>query len=370
MMVETGTFESNPLPSPWRAPWPEGSLEQVPNCPVCGGATRTVLHDQLVDNSFRVAPGRWTLHRCLQCSSAYLDPRPDRASIGAAYGQYYTHTVSERSAGKANPRGLRRLKLSLSNGYARWRYGSGRMPSSRWGIWLAPLLGRQQQRMDAEFRHLPKPLPGQKLLDVGCGNGDFLASARDAGWDIVGIDPDPKAVAAACDRGLDASVGSIESLDGASQRFDAITLSHVIEHVHDPGALIRSIHRLLKPGGTLYVDTPNIQSRGAAEWGRNWRGLEAPRHLVLFSLDGLVGLLQANGFGHLQVKRRTAVRKFIYLASLRMQQGRSPSAARPANLPLTMRLRLKYLPVSARHDEFLTLVATRDDKHAGHDSRR
>lgn len=343
--------------SPWLEPWPEEMLERVLTCPVCNSATRTLLHEHLVDNAFFVAHGQWNLYRCAQCKSAYLDPRPNQASINQAYGTYYTHAVGEPQKPENKLVGTRWLKYKLFNGYVNWRYGTRREPSSRWGVWLAQILRRHKQRLDVEFRYLPKPIPGQSILDVGCGNGEFLSNAHEAGWEVTGLDPDPQAVAAAEQRGLNVSVGSIESLNNISDSFDAITLSHVLEHVHEPRQLIQAIHRLLKPGGSVYIDTPNMGSKGARYWGRNWRGIEAPRHLVLFSLAGLVELLKASGFEQIEIKRRTVVRKFIYLSSFRMQHGKSPYGRDPAKLPLLMRLKLKYVITRAEDDEFLTLVA-------------
>lgn len=361
----TATQDTPEDTAPWLSPWPPASLEHVPLCPVCTACERQVMYRELIDDSFRVAAGYWTLYRCEQCGCAWLDPRPDRDSIGEAYGTYYTHGVDDETARKSAASGLRRFRLALFNGYTNARYGTQREPASAWGPWLLRLAGRHRQRLDAAFRYLPRPRPGQTLLDVGCGNGDFLLQARDAGWTVRGIDPDPKAVQAARRRGLDACEGSVDTLADMPDRFDAITLSHVLEHVHDPVRTLADIHRLLRPGGHVYIDTPNIDSRGAARWGIHWRGLEAPRHLVLFSMDGLLGLLGRAGFGHVRIKRRTVVRKFMYLSSLRMQQGRSPYSRHPRKLPLGMRLALKYRPVSARHDEFLTLLARRADEPSG-----
>lgn len=341
----------------WRESWPADELERVPACPVCEDTERDLLLGNLVDNAFFVAPGRWSLYRCRHCASAYLDPRPSEASVGKAYGVYYTHTVDGSRDTRSRRSAVRYLKMALTNGYLNSRYGTQRQPATGLGVWVAKILPLRRQKRDAEFRYLPKPGPGQRLLDIGCGNGDFLANARDAGWDVLGIDADPKAVAVAKQRGLDVSVGRIDLLAGESGRFDAITVSHVLEHLHDPRQFIHVVHRLLKPGGVIFVDTPNIESRGAQRWGRNWRGLEPPRHLVLFSLEGLVGLLKAGGFENIETKRRTTVRRPMYLASLRMQMGKSPDGSEPRRLPLVMRLRLMWPVVRVQDDEFLTFLA-------------
>lgn len=353
-IIEDRAAQSTPA---WQEPWPAGELERVPACPVCSGAARELLQRDLVDNAFFVAPGRWTLYRCTRCHSAYLDPRPSEASIGKAYGVYYTHGVDGPRTTPDKRGAVWSLKRALTNGYVNARYGTRRQPASVLGVWLAKILPLRRQKRDAEFRYLPKPHPGQRLLDIGCGNGDFLVNARDAGWDVAGVDPDPKAVAAAKRRGLDVSMGSVELYASTSGCFDAITLSHVLEHLHEPVPFIQAVHRLLKPDGVIFIDTPNIESRGARRWGRNWRGLETPRHLVLFSREGLLGMLQAGGFANIETKRRTTVRRSMYLASLRMQMGKSPDGGQPHRLPAMMRLRLAWPAANVRDDEFLTLVA-------------
>ncbi len=344
-------------PPVWNTPWPIEDLEHVAACPACGNAGRELLHRELVDNVFLSAAGRWNLYLCTRCHSAYLDPRPNEASIGRAYAVYYTHASGRVREQRRASGGLRSLKLALTHGYVNARYGTQRQPSSPLGAWLARLSPLRRQKRDAEFRFLPRPDPGQRLLDVGCGNGDYLRNAVDAGWQAVGIDADEVAVDVARQRGLEAQLGGIELFAAQAACFDAITLSHVLEHVHDPVMFLRAVHRLLKPGGVVFVDTPNIQSRGARRWGVHWRGLETPRHLVLFSRPALINLLHAAGFVRIQSKRRTAVRKSMDLASLRIQSGKSPYGREPARLPLGLRMRLWWPARRIEDDEFLTMLA-------------
>jgi 2-polyprenyl-3-methyl-5-hydroxy-6-metoxy-1,4-benzoquinol methylase len=345
---------------PWLLPWPADELENVKACPVCGSEQRISKHENLVDNVFFVAPGHWTLHQCLRCRSGYLDPRPNEASIGKAYDTYYTHTRGSGIKRASSELGtLRRLQRHLANDYLNQRYGTDRQPINSWGSRVLKLLPSSRQMLDVEFRYLPKPSLRQKLLDVGCGNGSFLSTATESGWEALGVDPDPKAVAAARKLGFDVRQGSIDSFADMSSCFDVITLSHVIEHVHEPKQMIQSAYRLLKPGGVIYIDTPNMESNGAARFGKNWRGFEAPRHLVLFSLEGLTQMLKTSNFAQIEVKRRSSVRQGTYLRSLRMLIGRSPYAADPAKLPCYLRIKLFFSPIRAKHDEFLTLVARR-----------
>lgn len=345
------------LGQPWAKSWPANELERVSVCPVCGSAAREVLHEGLIDNVLFVAPGRWTMHRCTQCRSAYLDPRPNQASIGKAYGTYYTHDAGMPRAEANQLSGFRRWRRILANGYTNHRYGTNHQPASVWGIWVARLLLRQREAMDVQFRYLPKPEKGQRLLDIGCGNGDFLANAKHAGWDVLGLEPDPKAAQVAQQRGLDVRVGTIALLGNEAAYFDAITLSHVIEHVHSPQDVLTSVHRLLKLGGFVYVDTPNIDSSGAKRFGTNWRGLETPRHLVLFNTGSLQQLLMEIGFDLIKIKRRTAVMPGMYLSSLQMKHGKSPYGAENARLSMMARIKMKALSPKTGNLEFITLTA-------------
>jgi 2-polyprenyl-3-methyl-5-hydroxy-6-metoxy-1,4-benzoquinol methylase len=275
--------------------WPSTDLEQVESCPVCRSERRDILHRGLRDQIFFCAPGTWELYRCLDCDSAYLNPRPTAASIGRAYSSYFTHSGQWREPAEELPP-LRRLLRSFSNGFFNQRFGTSFTPATSLGYWIAQAMPWKKAELEVVGRHLPRPRPSQTLLDVGCGNGIFLEFARQAGWQASGVDFDEDAVACCLQKGLDVRQGGIEVLTDRAGYFDWITLSHVIEHVHDPLALLVVCQRLLKPGGGLWIETPNIQSQGHREFGAAWRGLEPPRHLVLFNRGSLKQALHAAGF--------------------------------------------------------------------------
>lgn len=277
--------------------WPASGLETVPVCPLCGASERSLLFPGLRDYFFECAPGDWALYQCQQCQSGYLDPRPNSETIGLAYSRYYTHQ-SYNSASS----GLRRLWHSLRNDYLQTVFGV-QSANVLWpGRWLLRLFPIGRQGIDAGLaRNLP-PLPslGGQLLDVGCGNGNFLELARSAGWQVRGLDLDPIAVAAARARGLDVLEGTMALLDGESECYDYITLSHILEHVYDPWDVLNSCHRLLKPGGVLWLETPNMNGRGRSVFGSFWRGLEPPRHLQLFSRKSLRDKVAEIGFSNIE----------------------------------------------------------------------
>jgi predicted SAM-dependent methyltransferase len=174
---------------------------------------------------------------------------------------------------------------------------------------------------------------------------------------VSGLEPDPKAAEVARQRGVEVTVGTVDMLTSDANCFDVITLSHVIEHVHEPKQLLQAVHRLLKPGGMVYIDTPNIQSNGAALFKENWRGLETPRHLVLFNTTNLTGLLSAIGFADTKFERCTRVIQGMYLSSLRIEAGHSPYGTEPTKLSFMQRIRLLFTFTPTDQLEFVTLTA-------------
>ena len=270
--------------------WPATDLESVPRCPVCGGDRRRLFYDGLADRQWFCAGGGWSLHRCLDCSAAFLDPRPDRQTIGRAYSAYYTHTESAPAPESAHTRAAAR------NGYLNGRYGYDFTPASRLGPVLARLFPKKRSYADRLVRNLHLPSGGGRLLDVGCGQGTFLGEMCQAGWHVKGIEPDPSAAAVARANGVSVVNEPFEETSLPRQSFDAVTMNHVIEHFHDPIEALRIAHRLLKPGGILWIATPNLASRGHALFGRDWIGLDPPRHLVLFTRSSLARAASATGF--------------------------------------------------------------------------
>src|SRR5262249_34256030 len=127
-----------------------------------------------------------------------------------------------------------------------------------------------------------------RLLDFGCGGGSFLERMHKQGWSRVGLDTSEAAVRSIrSELGLAAPVGTLPHPELAPESFDVITMWHALEHVHAPLDVLREAHRLLAPGGRLLVAVPNIASWPFRWFGRDWFGLDLPRHLTHFEPETL-----------------------------------------------------------------------------------
>jgi 2-polyprenyl-3-methyl-5-hydroxy-6-metoxy-1,4-benzoquinol methylase len=348
------------LNEPWKKPWPPNGIEAVTHCPVCGDVNRETVHSDLIDNVFRIAPGKWTLWQCANCRSAYMNPRPTPDTIHLAYANYYTHQQVDGKEDYASLCFFRKLRRRLINGYTNWRYSTANQQANALGVLAAFAIPTLKRALDRRYRHMPKrPKGGGRLLDVGCGDGSFLSLAKTCGWDVVGLDPDPKAVANASMRGLIVHEGGIEYYQGTKELFDVITLNHVIEHVYEPVSVLKTCHALLKPGGQLWVETPNIESFGHERFGRNWRGLETPRHLLLFNRRSLGQAFIDAGFSAPKDRARPSPCRRMFRKSFSIEIGRSPNEIIlfPRSLQLLAVITsIKETFLSSRK-EFLTLTA-------------
>ncbi len=247
---------------------PDGSpIPAPPACPVCAcAAVRTFALAR--DRLFGVAAGRFRLLRCPSCGCIYQHPFPERMDLASFYPESYWWAGPRR---KGIPGILSRLERAyrefVGQGHVRFLEGCA-----------AGIVGR-------------------RLLDIGCGSGTFLHLARKRGFEPHGLDMSGEAVAAAqAQYGLPVRQGDIGGEAWKGDRFDFITMFHVLEHLPDPRQALEAAGRLLTPGGRLILQVPNVSSLQARVFGARWYGLDVPRHLINFTPQGLALMLGRAGF--------------------------------------------------------------------------
>ena len=221
-------------------------------CPACAERDTSIV--QFADPPFRLA-------RCSRCGLRWLLDPP----VGEELADFYVSGFY----GTAAPRG-------------------GPLATALHGLNNA-----------IRLRELRDVAPG-RLLDVGCGKGRFLAAARDAGWDVVGVEFAPDLAASARLQGVEVHAGDFLEvpLDGD---FDVITMWHVLEHLPDPAKAIARAVELLRPGGRLVVSVPNIDSLQARVGGEDWLHVDLPRHLFHFNPRSLSTLVRRAGLHVLRI---------------------------------------------------------------------
>lgn len=335
--------------------WPDSALEPVPACPFCRNPERTPLYGGLRDITFFNTSGPFSMVSCAQCHAGYLDPRPTPAAIGAAYRRYYTHTQQAGATGR-NRNLKSRIRHGLANDYRRAQYKARTGLPIFGGRWLLKALPASRSILDSYYRYLPATKG--TLLDFGCGNGGFLRIARnELEWDVEGVDFDRTAVETARAEGFAVHRGGAEVLDRWDARFDAVTLSHVIEHVHSPQQLVRAIWQVLRPGGFLFVETPNMNALAHRIFGPYWRGLEVPRHLGIPTYAALTGLLENCGFIDVRARPRRDVFAPMYKRSAALSEGASSEDPACLSLPGPPHDSIRALAENPLQSEYVTLTA-------------
>jgi len=239
--------------------------EDIP-CNLCGARDAALLYPSTLTNpalnaaDFRCTSSEYGVHppivRCNVCGLVYANPRWDSSLVSASYSVIEDPTYVEERAGRV---------LTFSRN-------------------LAP------------FENLvAASSPTRRLLDVGCHIGVMIELAQARGWEAWGVEPSVWAAEQARAHGLHVVTGTLSDAQIPENYFDVVTMWDVIEHLTDPAAEIRNVHRVLKPGGVFAIHTIDIESFFARAMGNRWPWL-MEMHLYYFSPRTLSKMLARHGF--------------------------------------------------------------------------
>lgn len=219
-------------------------------CPFCE-SEKTHLYLKLKD--YFLTQEDFQIQECENCNLLFTMPRPDSAEIGKYYksDDYLSHNEHKKG--------------------------------------LVPWLYKRVKRVNIrnKYEMACKGLTNPKLLDFGCGIGDFLLYAKRKGCDITGCDLSEDARSLASEKLGKTIVSPEEIFALPDSTFDIITMWHVLEHVPDLKYHAQQLHRLLKPGGRLVVAVPNFHSFDAHFYKDHWAAYDVPRHLYHFHKESL-----------------------------------------------------------------------------------
>ncbi|MBU3680939.1 MAG: class I SAM-dependent methyltransferase [Flavobacterium sp.] len=178
----------------------------------------------------------------------------------------------------------------------------------------------KKRALNQKVQLLEKYQPNKgNLLDMGCGTGDFLQAAQQAGWQVQGIEPNEKAQQIAASKGVTLISGTPAAVD---QTFDAITLWHVLEHLPNLELQIKELKRTLKPNGTLFIAVPNYKSFDAGYYKQFWAAYDVPRHLWHFSKTSINRLVEKEGMKVVSVRPMKFDSFYVSLLSEKYKTGK------------------------------------------------
>ena len=242
------------------------------SCAVCAGLTETSV-DGLFDTRFGIE-GTLAVRHCLHCGLEQLFPFPPPARLKDLYERYYNFSGEQGTA------------------YTKLRERFFSSPLYR--LWI---------HLDGDISFHTRHGSG-RLLDIGCNEGRTLKNYRRNGFQAEGIELNEAAAAVARAAGFAVFTGPLESFP-LSAAYDVAVLSNVLEHSLDPKAMLRSLHRVLKAGGEVWISCPNSQSWLRPVFGRSWINWHVPFHITHFSPLTLRRLLEESGFGQIKMRQIT-----------------------------------------------------------------
>lgn len=227
-------------------------------CPWCGSDKAQInlwLRDEfLTKEDFHIC-------ECLNCGLLYTMPRPSKDMIGAYYKseEYYSHQENKK----------------------------GFIPKVYEAV--------KKTNLKHKYKLATSGLTVGKVLDIGCGVGDFLHTAEMHGWECTGVEPSEDARVIAQKR-MHGRIISSEDLENIPEGyFDLITMWHVLEHVDDLKWQVEQLRRLIKPKGRIVIALPNYKSYDGQYYKELWAAYDVPRHLNHFSKTTLTKIFKASG---------------------------------------------------------------------------
>ena len=283
------------------------------NCPICNKYISHCLYESLSDLTFGV-DGEWNLKQCPDCQHIWVSTPPMDQDIIKLYSKYYTHSQLKdnflrRALKRGLPAALYKLKKTKISEY---------FP----GVFLSKI-GLFKEFAFSLTMGLGNRKPG-KILDIGCGSGEFLKLMNYFDWDVYGVEIDEEALSVA-KKNINSGTfynGEFDSVELPDNYFDCISMSHVIEHIKEPYPVLNSIYKKLKKGGTISIATPSILSLGHSIFKQDWRGLEVPRHLNIYSSKSLKKALVDCNFEIIEQKTVCSIAYFIWTASENIKNSR------------------------------------------------
>lgn len=258
--------------------------ETISVCPVCSAA---LFNKKMELKDYFLTGEVFLLVECSSCRFRFINPRPGPGIIGRYYKseEYISHGIKK-------------------NDPVSWMYQKARNFS-----------------ISRKFRLLKRHIKGSKVLDIGCGTGEFLSYLKHHNLHVTGMEPNSGAREFAIQTHGLTVYENPDQIAEAGLKFDAITLWHVLEHIHDLNATLVKIGRILNQHGVLIIAVPNCESWDARHFGPYWAAYDVPRHLYHFTAATMKLLLRKHGFTIAETRPQKLDAYYVSMLSLKYKSG-------------------------------------------------
>lgn len=256
-------------------------------CPVCKGG-QINLAFSAKDNT--VSNKNFPIWKCNDCSLLFTQDVPGQDEIGTFYASenYISHSDTRKGVINSLYHTIRKHTLSTKLKLVKSETG----------------------------------LTQGNILDIGCGTGAFLNTMKTAGWGITGLEPDENARAKANATYQLNAMPSAELFNLPAGSFNAITMWHVLEHVHQLHEYVSQLRQLLSEKGKIFIAVPNYTSYDAAHYKEHWAAYDVPRHLYHFSPQSMKALMNAHGLQVIKMKPMWFDSFYVSMLSEQYKNGR------------------------------------------------
>jgi len=234
-------------------------MEKLSTCPACGEKKMTHVLDA---KDYTVSKNTFGIVRCSSCDLLFTSPRPEAENAGYFYKSenYISHSNTQKGL-------INKLYHAVRN------------------ITLKQKTALIQSEQKGE----------KKLLDIGCGNGHFLHACQQAGWNITGMELDPDTAARAAELTQQKIYPNLSAIP-VKDKFEMITLWHVLEHVYELDDYFEFFKNRINTGGKLLLALPNSKSFDAGYFKEFWAAYDVPRHIYHFNPQTIQSVARKHGF--------------------------------------------------------------------------
>jgi SAM-dependent methyltransferase len=304
-----------------------GEEQERIGCPVCSAENDRLCFE--VQDTMFGSPGKYQLVECQQCTQRYVNPRPTDAALARHYPNDY----------------LCYTNFDAEHWLLRWAFRRMQEGQAR----------RRLRQIEKATGKLPA---GSRVLDVGCGRGELMALLkRERNCSCIGTDINPDVLSIVNGQlGIPVVEGSLLDLEFEYGSFDLVTMTEYLEHESRPSEVVERAAKLVKPGGYVAIEVPDISGPPGRWFRENWWQIDCPRHLNFFSPQTLGQLLEAQGLEVVETRRYGMLTSMGY--SLLQAMGfRYHGSNKLVYLGLSAALGLPFLPLLPWLPDFMMVIA-------------